>query len=168
MKEQILEQYKALMVSLSNLPAEIQAAQGDLADVKRQAADTKRLLEQHEQAASLRIEGKNADERKAKLALALASDNTFQLLTNAQRKEQADIDALTIEVESLTRQYGAVCFQAQLHAGLMQYLSNAKAPVAVLPTDTLGDVMFQPTQYAPRTTNGNSYVTADDAAIIGL
>lgn len=167
MKEQILEQYKALMVSLANLPAEIQAAQGDLADVRRQAADTKRLLDQHEQAASLRIEGKNADERKAKLALALANDNAFQRLTAAQRKEQTDIDALTIEVESLTRQYGAVCFQAQLHAGLMQYLSNAKAPVALLPTDSLGDVVFQPTQYTART-NGNSYVTADDAASIGL
>lgn len=162
MKEQILGQYKALMVSLSNLPAEVAAAQGDLADIKRNAADTKRLLEQHEQAASLRIEGKNAEERKAKLALALASDSTFQRLTAAQRKEQQDIDAITIEAEMLTRQYGAVCFQAQLLAGLMQYLGNAKAPVEVLPTDSLGDVVF-----APRT-NGNSYVTADDAAAIGL
>lgn len=162
----LIDTYQQLMVSLANLPAEIEAAQGDLADVKRAAADTKRLMEQHEQAASLRIEGKNADERKAKLALALANDNAFQRLTAAQRKEQTDIDALTIEVESLTRQYGAVCFQAQLHASLLQYLGNAKAPADVR-LDSLNDVVFQPTQYTTRS-NGNSYVTAEDAAAIGL
>lgn len=162
MKEQILQQYTALMAALTNLPAEIAAAQGDLAEAKRTTADTKRLIEQHEQETALRIEGKNAEERKAKLALALANDAAYQRLTAAQRKEQQDIDALTIEVESLTRQYGAVCFQAQLHAGLMQYLSNARTPVTVLETDSLGDVVF-----APRA-NNNTYVMADDAAAIGL
>jgi hypothetical protein len=162
MKEQILQQYQALMGSLYNLPADIAVAQSDLADIKRQAADTKRLLEQHEQAMVLQIGGKNAEERKANLCLALADNTTFQRLTAAQRKEQQDIDAITIEADMLTRQYGAVCFQAQLLAGLMQYLSNAKAPVEVLPTDSLGDVVF-----APRA-NGNTYVTADDAAAIGL
>jgi hypothetical protein len=164
MKEQIFEQYKALMASLSNLPAEIAAAEGDKAVLKRQSADTKRLVEQHEQAIALNIEGKNAEERKARLALALAQDAAYQRLIKAQRQEAEELDTLQVEVDMLTRQYGAVCFEAQLLSGLMQYLSNAKAPVTVTTTDSLGDVVFQPTSYATRSDNNTTYVTSADAA----
>lgn len=163
MKEQIFDQYKALMASLSNLPAEIAAAEGDKAALKRQISDTKRLVEQHEQAIALNVEGKNAEERKARLALALASDAAYQRLIKAQRQEAEELDTLQVEADMLTRQYGAVCFEAQLLAGLMQYLSNAKAPVTTTTTDSLGDVVFQPTSYTTRS-NGNTYVSSADAA----
>jgi hypothetical protein len=96
--------------------------------------------------------------------LALAQDAAYQRLIKAQRQEAEELDTLQVEVDMLTRQYGAVCFEAQLLSGLMQYLSNAKAPVTVTTTDSLGDVVFQPTSYATRSDNNTTYVTSADAA----
>jgi hypothetical protein len=168
MKEQILQQYKALMVSLSNLPNDIHAAQSDLNKAKRTAADTKRLLDETETMTVAGAEGSNAEKRKADVAVKLANNQAYQRLMTAYLKEQAEVETLTNEVDMLIRQYGAVSFQARLHAALMTYLGNAGAPVTVLPTDSLDDVVFQSTNNAPRTANGNSYVTAEDAAQIGL
>lgn len=166
MQQQLIDTYKALMASLATLPLEIQAAQSNLNEVRRTAADTKRLLDEAETVAIANAEGSNAEKRKADASLKLAGNLAYQRLAAALRKEQADVAALQTEVDSLTNQFAAVGYQARLHAGLFAFLGSAGTPVPAN-LDGLGDVVFQPTQYTLRG-NGNSYVTADDAAQIGL
>lgn len=160
MQDQLIATYSQLMTELANLPAEIAKAQEDLTVIKRQAAQTKETMAQTEAATALTIEGKNAEERKAKLTQALAATPVYVRLSNALRAETEEADTLANEVAALERQYGAVCYQARLHAALLQYLGNAGAPVGKV--DSLGDVMFA------TKANGNSYVTAADAADLGL
>lgn len=166
MHQQLIDTYRALMASLTHLPLEIQATQGDLNEARRTAADTKRLLDEAEMMAVANAEGANAEKRKADASLRLAGNAAFQRLTAALRKEQAEVALLQAEVDGLTNQFAAVGYQARLHAGLFTFLGSAGAPIPAT-LDGLGDVVFQPTQYTTRS-NGNSYVTAEDAAQIGL
>ena len=166
MHQQLIDTYKALMASLTHLPLEIQAAQSDLNDARRTAADTKRLLDEAEMLAVANAEGSNAEKRKADATIKLAGNGSFQRLSAALRKEQAEVAALQTEVDGLTNQFAAVGYQARLHAALFTFLGSAGAPIPAN-LDGLGDVVFQPVNYAQRG-NGNSYVTAEDAAQIGL
>lgn len=162
MQEQLINTYTQLMTELDNLPQEIAAAQNDLLAVKRQVSDSKTLLDSLEASLSLTIEGKNAEERKARLTQALSTHQNYQRIRATLRKESEEADNLTNTVDALTRQYGAVSFQARLHAALLTYLGSAGAPVRL---DSLGDVVFPPA----RTPHyNNHHVTADDAAQIGL
>jgi hypothetical protein len=154
MKQQMLQTYQELMESLAALPLAIFEAQGHLAEAKRALADTKSLINEHELAALANAEGSNETKRKADSALRLANNQVYQRLQAAQRREQALADDIAVLVERLTREYGAACYQSTLHAGLLNYLANGKAPV----TDSLGDVVFQPKEH------NNVYVTGADAA----
>lgn len=160
MQDQLIATYSQLMTELANLPAEVAKAQEGLTEAKRTQADTDKMLKQIEAAIALSIDGKNAEERKAKLTQALADDGRCQMVAASLRNVTTTVETLANEVAALERQYGAVCYQARLHAALLQYLGNAGAPVGKV--DSLGDVMFA------TKTNGNSYVTAADAADLGL
>lgn len=166
MHSNLLATYNDLMSSLAALPEEIALAQGDLTEVKRQIGDSKTLLDSIEASLSLTIEGKNAEERKARLMQALETHQNYQRIKAALRKESAQADGLANDVDSLTRQYGAVSFQARLHAALLTYLGNASVHIAALGND----VLFTPPVNAPRTTgNGfNGTATVADAETLGL
>lgn len=178
MQAQLIETYRNLMTSLATLPDEIAAAQSDLSAAKAQQADTKRRMEDIELMLSGTVEGKNADERKAKLADALKGNRAYQDTLQLHRKDSADVAALNIEVDKLTNQYAAVGYQARLHSALLTYLGSAGVPVS---TDKLGDVMFQapvagsehnPPYVTPahvlKAVNGSNHMTAADAADMGL
>ena len=163
MQEQLINTYTQLMTDLDNLPHEIAAAQNDLTAVKRQVNDSKTLLDNIEASLSLTIEGKNAEERKAKLVQALTTHQNYQRIKATLRKESEEADMLANSVDTLTRQYGAVCYQARLHAALCSFLGSAGAPVNL---HSLSDVVFPPASSTRH--NNNHLVTADDAAQIGL
>lgn len=165
MHDQLLATYTDLMTSLEGLPQEIAAAQNDLSAVKRQMADSKTLLDTIEAQLSLSIEGKNAEERKAKLMQALAAHQNYQRLRQTMRKESEEADTLTNDVDALTRQYGAVCYQTRLHSALLTYLGSAGAPV---PLNELGDVVFAHAGATHNTNGFNSSITAIDAETLGL
>ena len=163
MHDQLLATYTDLMASLENIPQELAAAQNDLTAVKRQVSESKTLMDSIEASLSLTIEGKNAEERKAKLMQALTTHQNYQRLRGALRKESEAADGLSNDVDNLTRQYGAVCFQARLHSALLTYLGSAGAPV---PVKDLGDVVFASTEYGNNGFNGTAIVA--DAEALGL
>jgi hypothetical protein len=167
MQEAILSQYRELMGKLESLPQEIAAAQTDLAQAKMTRSQTNKTL------ADLEVQiiqhnggwanlGKNDGDRKNALADILAKHATYQGWVRTLGREEAKVSELEIEVDTFTREYGAVCYQARLLAGLMSYLGNAGAPV-----QAEGDIDFS--RSLPHNgTASNGSVTAADAAAIGL
>ena len=160
MHDQLLATYRDLMTSLETIPHELAAAQDDLTAVKRQMSESKILLDVIEASLSLTIEGKNAEERKAKLSVALDTHQNYQRLRATLRKESEAADGLTNDVDNLTRQYGAVCYQARLHSALLTYLGSAGAPV---PVKDFGDVVFASTEHGNNGFNGTADVAAAEA-----
>lgn len=159
----VIDAYKALMANLAELPSEIRVAQTDLTEAKRQLAATEKLLKERELVLKGDAQGKNADERAAALIAILAQDAIYRQLSKNQEREAKGVDAITIEMDTLQRQYGAVCYQARLHAALLQYLGSAGAPVE----DINPDVEFYPSDHSAQ--NGtNGHVSGEDAAEIGL
>ena len=128
MQQNIIAIYQDLMGKLEALPTEIAAAQTDLNAVKTQLAASEKAMADIEKDVAQDIEGKNADERKAKLAAALKTHIAYQRWTKVADKERADAAALSIDYDLFTRQFAAAGFQARLHAGLMNYLAAAAAP----------------------------------------
>ena len=166
MQKQILAQYRDIMGKLATLPREIAQAQDELAQAKMTSGQTDKTLSELEVktiqgAGGWAGMGKNDGDRKNALANMLTQNSTFRNLTRTQDAEAQAISDLTIEVDYLTRVYGAVCYQARLLASLMSYLGNAGAPV-----EGAGDIEFMA---APLATNGsNGHVTVADAEAIGL
>ena len=159
MQEQLIETYTSLMTSLDTLPDEIAAAQGDLTSAKINLGAAERELERIEAEILLTVEGKNAEERKARFALT-CTENIFHRAQNAEARAGRDaIARLTNDVDNLTRQFAAVGYQAKLHAALLGYLAAA-APGAPV------DVSFGMGSNNNHT--GNGAVTPADAAAIGL
>lgn len=159
MHEQIVATYRSLMTSLHTLPDEIAAAQADLTKEKFDLAATDRLVTDFEAKCALEIEGKNAEERKAKLTQYLAKHGSYQVLEGQARRHRTAVASLTNNVDNLTRQFAAVGYASKLHAGLMAYLASA-APGKEF------DVTFGADNAIA--VNGNGTITAADAEELGL
>ena len=161
MQEQLIATYADLMTSLGDLPQEIAAAQSDLTKSKFSLAQCETEMDRLEAEQSLTVEGKNAEERKAKLALALKAHAFHAKLAAEALGWRKDIAVLTNDVDNLTRQFTAVGFQARLHASLLAYLAAA-APGQPI------DVSFGMGSKSNNNHTGNGTVTPADAAAIGL
>ena len=161
MQEQLIETYTSLMTSLDTLPDEIAAAQGDLTSAKINLGAAERELERIEAEILLTVEGKNAEERKARLSLALKGHAFYAKIAAEALGWRKDIAVLTNDVDNLTRQFAAVGYQAKLHAALLGYLAAAAPGQPV-------DVSFGMGSNGNGNGNGNGTVTPADAAAIGL
>ena len=159
MHEQIVATYRALMTSLNTLPDEIATAQADLTTAKIDLSSSDKALAEFEAQCALEIEGKNAEERKAKLSQYLAKHYNYRMIEAQVSERRRTVATLTNNVDNLTRQFAAVGYASKLHAGLMAYLASA-APGKEF------DVTFGADNAI--VTNGNGTITATDAEAIGL
>ena len=164
MHQQLINQYTDIMASLANLPGEIAAAQTDLNAAKAQLATSDRTLADIEAQTALNVEGKNAEERKARLTQALKADAVYVSRSEAADTERAGVAKLTTEYDRLTREFAAVGYAARLTAAAMEML-------AAMGPNTAQDVQFNMDaagKSAAVLNASNGHVTAQDAADIGL
>jgi predicted nucleic acid-binding Zn-ribbon protein len=159
MHQQLIDTYTSLMADLMTLPEEVAAAQSDLTKSKFSLDQCVKEMDRLEAETSLTVEGKNAEERKARLALALTGSVIYSKLAAEATGWRKDIAKLTNDVDNLTRQFTAVGYAAKLHASLLAYLAGPGAQQPV------GDVSFG---MGGKTHLSNGAVTAADAADIGL
>lgn len=160
MQAQILATYADLMTRLDTLPKEIADVQTDLNAAKMQLAASEKTLADIEAQTALNVEGKNAEERKAKLAQALKADAVYVRWAKAADLERQDVAKLTTELDLFIRQFGAVGYAAKLHAELMGFLAASGA------ISSVGNINFNMGTKANG--NGAGYMTAADAADLGL
>jgi chromosome segregation ATPase len=164
MHQQLISQYTDIMASLANLPGEIAAVQTDLNAAKAQLATSDRTLADIEAQTALNVEGKNAEERKARLTQALKADAVYVRWAKAADVERADIAKLTTEFDRLSREFAAVGYAARLTASAMEML-------AAMGPNKAGDISFNMDaagKSAAVINGSNGHVTAQDAADIGL
>ena len=164
MHQQLINQYTDIMASLANLPGEIAAVQTDLNAAKAQLATSDRTLADIEAQTALNVEGKNAEERKAKLTQALKADPVYVRWAKAADVERADIAKLTTEYDRLVREFAAVGYSARLTASMAEML-------AAMGPNKAGDINFNMDaagKSAAVINGSNGQVTAQDAADIGL
>lgn len=163
MIDQLIATYNELMQSLGTLPDEIAKAQDDLSTAKRELAVSEQAMKDISADIALTIEGKNAEERAAKLTQVLRSLGTYQKRSEMATVQRIAVTDSTNEVDNLTRQFTAVGYQAKLHSAMVGYFAAAGA---VVPQD----VQFYSKGAQQHTTTGkaNGNVTAEDAAAIGL
>ena len=164
MHQQLVSQYADIMASLDNLPGEIAAVQTDLNAAKTQLATSERTLADIEAQTALNVEGKNAEERKARLSQALKADAVYVRWSKAADVERADIARLTTEYDRLTREFAAVGYAARLTASMAEML-------AAMGPNKAGDIEFNMDaagKSAAVINGSNGQVTAQDAADIGL
>jgi len=164
MHQQLISQYVDIMASLDNLPGAIAAVQTDLNAAKAQLATSERTLADIEAQTALNVEGKNAEERKARLGLALKTDAVYIRWDKAAAMERADVARLTTEFDRLSREFAAVGYAARLTAAAMEML-------AAMGPNKAGDIDFHMDgagKSAAVINGSNGQVTAQDAADIGL
>ena len=167
MHQQLIDRYVDTMASLDNLPGEIAAVQTDLNAAKTQLATSERTLADIEAQTALNVEGKNAEERKARLGLALKADAVYVRWDKAAAVERADVAKLTAEYDRLTREFAAMGYAARLTASTMEMLAAMgpnKAQDISFNMDSAGKSQAQ----LDRINGSNGHVTAQDAAEIGL
>ena len=122
-----------------------------MTQAKIAANDSQRLIDEIEDSLRLKAsEESNDAKRKAKLAELCGQHEGYRRLTAALQREKGAVAALTDAVANLNMQYEATCYQSRLHAGLMNYLGSAGAPVQF------------------KTNGHNGHVSVADAAAIGL
>jgi hypothetical protein len=167
MHQQLIDTYTNIMADLGNLPAEIAAVQTDLNAAKLQLATSDKTLADIEAQTALNVEGKNAEERKARLSQALKTDAVYVRWSKAADVERADVAKLTNDVDMLTRQFAAVGYAARLTAATMEML-------AAMGPNKAGDIEFhmdasgKSAAQIARVNGSNGTITAQDAADIGL
>ena len=164
MHQQLIDTYTNIMADLRNLPAEIAAAQTDLNAAKMQLATSERTLADIEAQTALNVEGKNAEERKARLAQTLKADAVYVRWSKAADTERADVAKLTTEYDMLVRQFAAVGYAARLTAATMEML-------AAMGPNKAQDIEFHmdAAGKSAKVLNGsNGTITPEDAAQIGL
>jgi len=162
--QQLINQYTDIMASLANLPGEIAAVQTDLNAAKLQLATSDRTLADIEAQTALNVEGKNAEERKARLTQALKADAVYVRWSKAADTERADVAKLTTEYDRLTREFAAVGYAARLTASMAEMLAAmgpSKAQDVQFNMDASG-------KSAAVLTGSNGHMTAQDAADLGL
>lgn len=167
----VVGQYLDLMVKLHELPAEISATQTQVLDAKLRLAKSEAELKDIEASVALNVEGKNADERKAKLSFELSRRPQWLAKNDSTEALRQEAAQLAKQLADQERQYGAVCYQSQLHAGLMNYLGNAGAnihvPEMTFAMSTLA-MASGSNGHGPRHDDSRANATPDDAADIGL
>ena len=171
MHQQLISQYINIMASLDNLPGAIAAVQTDLNAAKTQLTTSERTLADIEAQTALNVEGKNAEERKAKLAQALKTDTVYIRWDKAAAVERADVARLTTELDRLSREFAAVGYAARLTAAAMEMLAAMgpnKAGDIDFHMDGAGKSMAQIGRVNGSTNGSTGHVTAQDAADIGL
>ena len=99
MHQQLINQYTDIMADLGNLPGAIAAVQTDLNAAKLQLAVSERTLADIEAQTALNVEGKNAEERKARLTQVLKADAVYVRWAKAADVERADVAKLTNKVD---------------------------------------------------------------------
>ncbi len=161
MQREIIQTYADIMERLAVLPDQIATVQTDLNAAKMQLSASEKTLEDIEAQTALNVEGKNAEERKAKLAATLKTDAVYVRWAKAAAVERQDVARLSNDVAALTNRFAAAGYQARLHAGLMNFLA---ASGAVTPA---GDMQFYQ-RINGATANGAGHMTAADAADLGL
>ena len=113
------------------------------------------------------MEGKNAEERKAKLSQVLKADAVYVRWSKAADVERADVAKLANDVDMLTRQFAAIGYAARLTAATMEML-------AAMGPNRAGDIEFhmdasgKSAAQVARVNGSNSHMTAQDAADAGL
>jgi len=114
------------------------------------------------------VEGKNAEERKARLSQALKADAVYIRWDKAAAVERADIAKLTTEYDRLTREFAAVGYAARLTASMAEML-------AAMGPNKAQDVQFNMDAAGKSaatingvSVSGNGHMTAQDAAEAGL
>jgi septal ring factor EnvC (AmiA/AmiB activator) len=166
MQKQLIQQYKTIMADLMALPAAIAAVQTDVNAAKAQLATTEATLESIESDASLTVEGKNAEERKARLAQTLRTDAVHARHSKAANVERAEIARLTVDYDRLLREFAAVGHAAKLTASLMELVAASGA--ATIPQDVqFGMDSAGKSAAQIQRVNGGS-ATIADAADLGL
>ncbi len=162
MINQLIATYNDLMASLATLPDEIVAVQNELTEAKSRLALHEQAMKEISADMALTIEGKNAEERAAKLTQTLKLHGVYQKRAELASVERISVATLTNDVDNLIRQFTAAGYQAKLHSAMVAYFAAAGA---VAPQD----VQFY-SGGKSITTNGkaNGNVTAEDAAAIGL
>ncbi len=171
MHQQLIDTYTNIMADLRNLPAAIAAAQTDLNAAKMQLSVSDRTLADIEAQTALNVEGKNAEERKARLGLTLKADAVYTRWSKAADVERADIAKLANDVDMLTRQFAAVGYAARLTAATMEMLAAMgpnKAQDIAFHMDATGKSAAQIQRVNGSSNGSNGHVTAQDAADIGL
>jgi hypothetical protein len=164
-QEQLIQQYRTIMSDLMNLPGEIADVQTDLNAAKAQLSVTVQTLASIESDASLTVEGKNAEERKARLSQTLRTDSVYVRWSKAADVERAELARLTTEYDRLLSEFRAVGYAAKLTASLMELVADAgiSAPADVnFGMDSAGKSAAQ-----IQRVNGGS-ATIADAADLGL
>ena len=167
MHQQLIDRYIDTMASLDNLPGEIAAVQTDLNAAKLQLATSDKTLADIEAQTALNVEGKNAEERKARLGLTLKGDAVYVRWDKAATVERADVAKLTTEYDRLGREFAAVGYAARLTAAAMEML-------AAMGPNKAGDIEFhmdasgKSAAQIARVNGSNGTITAQDAADIGL
>jgi hypothetical protein len=167
MHQQLVSQYADIMASLANLPGEIAAVQTDLNAAKAQLSTSDRTLADIEAQTALNVEGKNAEERKARLGLTLKADAVYIRWAKAADVERADIARLTTEYDRPSREFAAMGYAARLTASTMEMLA-AMGPNKAQDISFNMDGAGKSQAHVDRINGSNGHVTAQDAAEIGL
>ncbi len=167
MYQTLIDTYTNIMADLGDLPAEIAAVQTDLNAAKMQLATSERTLADIEAQTALNVEGKNAEERKARLGLTLKGDAVYVRWSKAADVERADIARLTTEYDRLTREFAAVGYAARLTASAMEMLA-AMGPNKAQDIEFHMDGAGKSAAQLDRVNGSNGHVTAQDAADAGL
>ena len=167
MHQDLINAYTSIMANLANLPGEIAAVQTDLNAAKLQLATSERTLADIEAQTALNVEGKNAEERKARLGLTLKGDAVYVRWDKAAAVERADVAKLTTELDRLTREFAAMGYAARLTASTMEMLA-AMGPNKAQDISFNMDGAGKSQAHVDRINGSNGHVTAQDAAEIGL
>jgi chromosome segregation ATPase len=163
MQQRMIDTYESLMTALDALPDEIGQVQEHITNLRLSASDYERTLTQREAILVQQAEGKNAELRKAALVQMQATDGIYRSTTQRLDNVQHELAEAQDSLSALERRYGAVCYQAKLHAALLGYLAGAGAPVKA------AEVQFMASPAGKRNgVNGASQVSAADAAELGL
>lgn len=180
MHDQLIATYNELMQSLDELPGQIASAQDRLNAFKRDGQELAKIGEEAEHDFIARAGGwkaLGANDKERELAVAAYRRESMYPHNSKVYSNTAAIDDAAKLVSYLERRYGAVCYQARLHAALLQYLGQAGAPVPAQPAPISartamgripvvgtingdGDVSFY--------SSNKGGISAEDAALIGL
>lgn len=174
MQNHLLKMYDEIMGSLEQLPYDIADCQDQLTELKLTLNDKQRQFDERRTDliavnGGWSALGKNESERDTALKAMLKHDRGTSALQIQIIGLEREIAKLTATADDLQRRYGAVCYKARLHSGLLNFLGAAGAPVNLNTEINFG--MGEPTKNTPlqgRLQGNGITVTDADARAIGL
>lgn len=114
-----------ISAALVRLPDEIRANDEVVATWRAKITEAKQTLELAEANAGMRVEGKNAEERKASRDKIMAFDPDVLAAKKELRDLEYHLDVEEANNKSLGRQFVAVCHIAELHAANFNFRAKA-------------------------------------------